>query len=133
MDNYELQKKQPSVKYKTKAADYYRRNIDNLISGADLEEIPSYEIGIQIIQEDKRKFESYGAFGSDDLIKETRPKERTFEDRLNGIKSFFRNPFSNDKPISEEDKKQSRFEDFKRNFKSFGKGISKGLSTIGVY
>ena len=82
LQKYKLSDMNIHYKYKTRAARYYRDNLDRILSGEDIEEPPSFKEG-NIVEKTTSPFASSGmtGFGSDDLIKPERKEESTFKDK----------------------------------------------------
>lgn len=64
---YDLLNFEQAAKYKTRAAEIYRRNLDHEMAGEPLEPLPSVEEGRQPLAAPRRTEGQLFAFGSDDL------------------------------------------------------------------
>jgi hypothetical protein len=72
LEKYELHEASLLSKYKTKAADFYRKNLDLMVEGKNLQKEPDFETGREMMETTKNDKETYFAFGSDDLVKKNR-------------------------------------------------------------
>lgn len=82
LEKYELHNASIHVKYKTKAADNYRTNLDLLVSGGDLVKECDFEMGREILEKTRNDKETYFAFGSDDLVMKSRSNDGYFDGNL---------------------------------------------------
>lgn len=82
LQKYKLSSINIHQKYKTRAARYYRDNLDRILSGEDMEEAPSFKEGnkVEVIQSAFTRSGLTG-FGSDDLIKPERKEESSLKDK----------------------------------------------------
>ena len=141
LDKYQLNGTDSMVKYRSKAAEHYRKALDALQSGEDLPEKElDFEEGKKPMSPVKRGEGKVFAFGSDDLAPSEAPKPSALnhtlsagKETLSKIGSFFdKNIKGIIKPSEPEPKAEKSALEPGESGDSVGKKISESVKVFGV-
>ena len=141
-EKYNLNNFEQSAKYKSKAADIYRKNLDREMAGEPLEPEPSYEEGRKPMAQSKRAEGQMFAFGSDDLEPHTSEKSGAIDstisagkETLSKIGNFIDRSFKDLTKKKQDDSRGTGNDESatsNHNDESYGAKITGGVKFFGV-